>query len=408
MIDGSGRVGKGVAYSTTEPAHLLNVRAESMSAWAGEPDHFAKHFEGEGGHPKGFAERRLFARYLGQILNEAIGSGNVRTLSATAMGASRKDGVWRVELDDGETAEARALVLAIGNQEPEGLRVFAGAERRFICNPWGKEAQAAVSELATSGEAALLIGTGLTMVDLVLSLNAAGHSGPILALSRRGLIPRGHADFEAAPVEQDELPMGSLRGLWRWLRRRSADVGWRAAVDSLRPYSHALWQALDPEQQRRFLRHARPWWDVHRHRIAPQVADTIMWMIAESRLEIAAGRILSARDVGTALEVEVRRRGANSSQTMRFAYVFNCTGPLQAIARTKDPLLRSLFDSGAVREDPLGIGLEIDDRSRAAGGERLWALGPLTKGRYWEIVAVPDIREQAAAVAEDIALELQQ
>jgi uncharacterized NAD(P)/FAD-binding protein YdhS len=131
-------------------------------------------------------------------------------------------------------------------------------------------------------------------------------------------------------------------------------------------------------------------------------------MMAENRLEIAAGRIVASRDVGDALEVEIRRRGASESRSQRFAYAFNCTGPLQAIAHTKDPLLRSLFDNGAIQEDPLGIGLEVDARSRAAGGERLWALGPLTKGRYWEIIAVPDIREQAAAVAEDIALELQE
>ena len=377
-----------------------------MSAWADEPDHFARHFESEGGHKRGFAERRLFARYLGNLLDEAVASGKVRPIVATAMAASRSDGGWRVELDDGEEVAARALVLAIGNQEPEGLQAFAGAEQRFVSNPWGEQARAAVADLARSGEAALLIGTGLTMVDLVLSLNAAGHQGQIFAVSRRGLAPRAHADFEPAPVGQDELPGGSLRQLWRWLRRRSAEVGWRAAIDSLRPHSHALWQSIDIEQQRRFLRHARPWWDVHRHRIAPEVADTIMWLIAEGRLEIAAGRVLSARDTGDALEVEIRRRGAKTSQTMRFAYAFNCTGPLHAITHTKDPLLRSLFDSGAVQPDQLGIGLDVDERSRAAGGERLWALGPLTKGRYWEIIAVPDIREQAAAVAEDIAREL--
>jgi len=376
-----------------------------MSAWAGEPDHFARRFETEGGHKRGFAERRFFARYLGQILDEAVASGAARTVAATAISAGRENEGWRVELDNGETVRASGLVLAIGNQEPEALRAFPGT-RRFISNPWGEQARAAVAELARTGEAALLVGTGLTMVDLVLSLNAAGYRGQIFALSRRGLAPRAHADFDAAPVAQDEVPSGSLGQLWRWLRLRSAQVGWRAAVDSLRPYSHALWQSFDVEQQRRFLRHARPWWDVHRHRIAPEVADTIMWLIAEGRLEIAAGWILSARDMGDGLQVEIRRRGATESRLMGFAYAFNCTGPLHAISHTKDPLLRSLFDARAIRPDQLGIGLDVDQRSRAAGGERLWALGPLTKGRYWEIIAVPDIREQAAAVAEDIEREL--
>jgi uncharacterized NAD(P)/FAD-binding protein YdhS len=145
---------------------------------------------------------------------------------------------------------------------------------------------------------------------------------------------------------------------------------------------------------------------VHRSRIAPEVASTIVRLIGEGRLEVLAGRIVAARETGGALEVDIRRRGAGSLQTMSVACAFNCTGPLHAIARTRDPLLRSLFDAGNIRSDPLGIGLQVDERSRAAGGERIWALGPLTKGCYWEIIAVPDIREQAATVADDIAREL--
>ncbi|MGE5562757.1 MAG: FAD/NAD(P)-binding protein [Bacillota bacterium] len=406
LIDGSGRAGKGVAYSTTEPAHLLNVRAEGMSAWAGDPDHFARRFEAEGGDRRGFAKRRLFGRYLCEILDEAVAGGNVRPVHASAVRAERAESGWRVELDDGSSIEADGLALAIGNQEPEGLRAFAGAGTRFITNPWGADAAAAVKDLAESGGDALLVGTGLTMVDLVLSLDAAGHRGRIVALSRRGQIPRSHADYEPAPITGDELPAGGLRAIWRWLRRRSAEVGWRAAVDSLRPHSHALWQRLDLGEQRRFLRHARPWWDVHRHRIAPEVAATVHRLISEGRLEVMAGRIVAAQPAPDALDVEFRRRGAGASQHMRFAYAFNCTGPLHLIGRTRDPLLRSLLDGAEARPDRLGIGLEVDDVSRA--GERLWALGPLTKGRYWEIIAVPDIREQAAAVAEDIARELQE
>ncbi|WP_420853427.1 FAD/NAD(P)-binding protein, partial [Sphingomonas segetis] len=187
--------------------------------------------------------------------------------------------------------------------------------------------------------------------------------------------------------------------------RRSAEVGWRAAVDSLRPYSHALWQSLCEGEQERFLRHARPWWDVHRHRIAPEVAATIARMIGEGRLRVMAGWILAAAETPDGIEVELRSRGADASRRMTFAYAFNCTGPLHSIERTRDPLLRSLLDKGEVRPDQLGIGLAVDEQSRA--GERLWALGPLTKGRYWEIVAVPDIREQAAAVAADMARELE-
>jgi uncharacterized NAD(P)/FAD-binding protein YdhS len=404
LIDGSGRAGKGVAYSTTEPAHLLNVRAEGMSAWAGEPDHFAKRFEAEGGNRRGFAERRFFAKYLGEILDEAVGSSSTEVAEASAVGARRDGGSWQVRLDDGSNIEAQVIALAIGNQEPEGLRAFDGVSR-FIANPWGNEARAAVADLTAKGGDALLVGTGLTMVDVVLSLDAAGYSGQILALSRRGQAPRGHADFTPAPIEADQVPHGDLGAIWRWLRRRSAEVGWRAAIDSLRPHTHQLWRSLDPIQQQRFLRHARPWWDVHRHRIAPDVAATVKRLVAEDRLQIVAGRVISATQAGDEIEVQFRRRGAAEQERRHFAYAFNCTGPLQSIGRTHDPLLRSLLDSHEVSPDQLGIGVDVDENSRA--GERLWALGPLTKGRYWEIIAVPDIRDQAAAVAEDIGRELQ-
>jgi uncharacterized NAD(P)/FAD-binding protein YdhS len=405
LIDGSGCAGRGVAYSTPDPVHLLNVRAESMSAWAGEPDDFTRRFEGVGGGRRDFAPRRFYGQYLREILDDAIAGAQVTLVEARAIGATRGER-WRIALDDGNEMDAEALVLALGNQEPEPLPPFAECGERFIANPWGDAAREAIGEVAASGDDLLCIGTGLTMVDLALSLDAAGHRGRMIAVSRRGLVPRSHADFEPAPAACEGLPSGNLGAMSRWVRCRSAATGWRAAVDALRPHSHALWQSLDPEQQRRFLRHARPWWDVHRHRIAPEVARTIADMIADGRLEVISGRFGNVRETGSRIEVEVRRRGGGRTEVVNAAFVFNCTGPLHAAERTRDPLLRGLLDDRLISADQLGIGLAVDGRSRAAGADRLWALGGLTKGRYWEIVAVPDIREQAAAVANDIALEL--
>ncbi|MEO5613117.1 MAG: FAD/NAD(P)-binding protein, partial [Sphingomicrobium sp.] len=352
-------------------------------------------------------------RYLREVLDEAVASGHVEIVPSAAVHAAPNKDDWQIDLEGGETVTTAALVLAIGNQPPEPLAMAAGLGGRFVNNPWSEDAKAAVREAAASAGDVLLVGTGLTMIDVVQSLNAAGHRGRIVALSRRGQIPKAHADFEAEPVKASEVPHGNVLTLWRWLRRRSGEVGWRVAVDSLRPHSHALWQSLSVEQQRRFLRHARPWWDVHRHRIAPEVARQVHDLVAQGRLEIVAGRIGAIRDVDGGLEVEIRRRGGvqsfdqlRTNGLSRFAFAINCTGPLGAIERTADPLLRGLLDDGLVAPDQLGIGLEVDQHSRV--GERLWALGPLTKGRYWEIVAVPDIRGQAAAVADDIAKELKQ
>lgn len=373
-----------------------------MSAYAGEPDHFAKLFRAEGGEPRGFAQRRQFARYLGEILEEAAASGLTELVEAKAVLGARSSGGWQISLNDGSSLEADALVLATGNQDPDALSAFAGTGDRFIGNPWGADARAAVEQIAKTEQAVLLVGTGLTMVDVALSLDAAGHRRKIVALSRRGLAPRAHADFNPAPVNSVELPQG-LRPLFRWVRRRSAEIGWRAAIDSLRPHSHALWQALSDGEQRRFLRHARPWWDVHRHRVAPEVAAIIAQMVAEERLEIVAARIVAVDNTPDGLRVQFRRRSTNEIETETFGFAFNCTGPLHSITHSRDPLLKSLLSAGQVRPDHLGIGLEVDGNCRA--GKHLWAMGPLTKARYWEIIAVPDIREQAAAVAADIQRE---
>ena len=401
LIEGGGRAGLGTAFSTDERVHVLNVRAEAMSAWPDEPGHFAR----ASGDPRGFAERRFFGGYLRAILDDAVASGHAQVVPSKAVAASPGADGWQLDLEDGGEVTAQALVLAIGNQPPEPLALAAKAGHRFINNPWGDEAKAAVREAAASGGDVLLIGTGLTMIDAVLSLSVVGHDGRIVALSRRGQIPKAHADFAAAPIEASEVPQGDVLMLWRWLRRRSGEIGWRAAVDSLRPHSQMLWQALGADQQQRFLRHARPYWDVHRHRIAPEVSRQVHDRVAEGKLEIVAGRLGAIRAMDDGLEVEIRRRG-RAEEVRRFAFAINCTGPLGTILRTRDPMLRTLIDGGFVRPDQLNIGIDVDEHSRATGAERLWAMGPLTKGRYWEIVAVPDIREQAAAVADDIAREL--
>lgn len=401
LVEPRDVAGRGTAFSTADPAHLLNVPAGNMSAWPDAPDEFAS----LAGDPAAFVERRHFGRYLREILDEVLGRG-AGLLEDRAVAAARENGRWRIALESGEAIDAEALVLAIGNQLPDVPPFASGAGGRLIADPWGEQARQAIADATARNLDVLIIGTGLTMVDVVLSLGSAGHRGDILALSRRGLAPRSHRAGEAAPVEADSIPSGNARALLRWLRQRSEQVGWRAAVDSLRPHSQRLWESLDPEQQRLFLRHARPWWDVHRHRIAPQVASQLDGRIAAGRLEIAAGRISSIEADDDALSVTFCRRGSGAVERRRFGYVFNCTGPLHDIGRTRDPLLRQLLDDGLAEPDRLGIGLEVDGRSRVHPARRLWALGALTKGRYWEIIAVPDIRTQAAAVADDIATEL--
>jgi uncharacterized NAD(P)/FAD-binding protein YdhS len=386
LIERSGRFAAGAAYGTTSPGHLLNVRARNMSALAGDPGHFAAWAAGEGYGPDDYVPRRDFRRYLAELLDGAAG---IERVTGEAVAVEDE----ALVLASGERIACDAVVLAGGNF-PSKLPAALG--RRAIHDPWGPEGSAAVARAAAGGGELLLVGTGLTMVDMAVSLEEAGFTGRITATSRRGLVPRGHVSPAAAPLDWE--PPARLAELVRAVRARSP---WRAAVDGLRPHSIGLWRGLSEAERRRFLRHLRPWWDVHRHRIAPAVAARIERMRESGRLEVAAGRIVAVEGE----EVTIARRGGGELRR-RFDAVINCTGPQGDIGRVEDPLIRGLLASGRARPDRLGLGLEVDPSSRVAGSGHspaLYAVGPLSKGAFWEIVAVPDIRGQAAGVAKAVA-----
>lgn len=386
LVEKSGRFAAGAAYSTTSPGHLLNVRARNMSALADRPDHFSDWAAGRGHDADDYVPRRDYHLYLAELLAGAPGVTRV-----TGEAAAVEDGA--LVLASGERIGCDFVVLAGGNY-PSRLPALFGP--LAIDDPWSADGQAALARAAAGGGDLLLVGTGLTMVDMAVSLEEAGFGGRITAVSRRGLVPRPHVSPPPAPLERE--PPERLPDLVREVRSHPS---WRASVDGLRPYSAALWQGLSEAEQRRFLCHLRPWWDVHRHRIAPAVAARIQAMRDDGRLEVAAGRIV--RVDGD--EVTIARRGGGEIRRS-FAAAVNCTGPQGDIRRVQDPLIRRLLDDGRARPDRLGLGLEVDRDSRVAGSgpsPALYAIGPLSKGAFWEIVAVPDIRGQAAAVAKAIA-----
>ena len=410
LIGRPPQIGKGVAYSTDDPAHLLNIPAAKMSAWPDRPDDFVEAIAGAGLGPEDYVPRLLFGHYLRAILEES----SVEVMVGEAVAAEPADGGWAVRLDDGRLARAQALVLASGIQQPDALPFARDlSEDLFAADPWGAAGKAAIAAaVRISGEGlgggdVLAVGAGLSMIDIAMSLDAAGHEGRLVAVSRRGQRPRVSFPMRSDVPSSDSAPNGSLTGLWRWVRQRTREADWRDVVDSVRPRTHELWQSLSETDQRRFMRHARPWWDVHRHRIAPGVGAVIERMIADGRLEVLAGRIQSLDVADGGVQAVIRRRGeAGNEAPRRFAVGINCTGPLHDIRHTKSPLLRSLLDAGLAEPDHLGIGFKVDDQVRVIGAERLWAMGALGKARYWEIIAVPDIRVQAEMVAESIAKEL--
>jgi len=416
LIEKNPQFGHGLAYSTGNPNHLLNVRAGRMSAFVDEPGHFVDWLRQRaepgaasiGGDT--FVSRRLYGTYVQDLLGEEIwqtGTGrNLILVPDEAVAVRQQPNGLAVEVSSGRRYEVDAAVLAIGNF-PHG-----DAVPHYHGDPWNPRALAALDAEAP----VLLIGTGLTMVDTVISLLDQRHRGPIYAVSRRGLLPRRHG---AVPPHRaagfSGIDTTSIADLLRAVRRdvRAAqnEAAWRAAVDGLRPFTQTLWQGLPQEEKRRFMRHLRPWWDVHRHRMAPVVADVIDAAIRSGQLTVLAARVagMDADDAG--IDVTLRRRGADALDRLRVARVIDCSGPQCDPARIDSPLIADLLDQGLARPDPLGLGLDVTfdsavvDREGAASA-RLYALGPLTRGIFWEITSVPDIREQCWKVAALLGLRL--
>jgi uncharacterized NAD(P)/FAD-binding protein YdhS len=306
---------------------------------------------------------------------------------------------WRLTFALGQTRRADAVVLALGNlppHPPAGIAEAARASSRYVADPWAWS----VDEAPESG-LVVLLGTGLTMVDVVLSVSAHRPEVKFLALSRRGLLPRRHVESGVAPTSpQLSPPSGSARHILAQVRREAAGQDWRGAIDALRPHVQSIWRTWSLSQRRQFLRHARPWWDVHRHRLAPKVAARIDHLTASGVLRTAAGQIKGWVDGDGCVGLAWAPRGARPLVRTRAAVVVNCTGPNADLAAADDRLISGLAQAGVIRADACRLGVDVDPSARLVrkdGGvnDTLFAVGPITRGAFWEITSVPDIRHQA-------------
>jgi uncharacterized NAD(P)/FAD-binding protein YdhS len=402
LIEREREPGRGVAYGTRRPEHLLNVTANRMIVFPDDPGHFARWFTERGGEAEDYAPRMLFGDYVQELMREAV--DRLEVVAGDAVEVA--DGpVQRVSLADGRVVEADAVVLALGNLRPAtppGIDPTS-LNGLYVDDPWFGGIVDGLGE----GDTVLLLGTGLTAIDAALTLDAEGFRGRIFGLSRRGLAPRAHLKRDTVSDSPEPYP-SRIGALLPAVRRRGAEIGWREAVHELRPLTQQLWSGASLEERRCFIRHLRPWWDVHRHRIAPAVAERIETMEREGRLSFSAGKIVSAEAGEGAARVSWRPRGQDRVEALNVQRIVNCTGPDLNIASCGDRLLGALLTAGRVRADACRLGVEVDMESRViardgAASERLAAIGPITRGAFWESIAVPDIAVQAQAVARRLA-----
>ena len=403
LVDTTGVFARGVAYSTEEPQHLLNVPAGRMSALPDDNGHLVSWLaaRGERPDPEAFLPRRLYGDYLDELLGSA--GPRVRRVVDRAVAISPEGQGLRVDLAAGRPLHARAAVLALGNFPPELPRGWTALPPRLAWRtPW------ATPEAWPAADAeVLLLGAALTAVDVVLSLLARGHRGRIHLLSRRGLLPATHPPRMLQPLQLGECP-SRLRALVRMFREASASEDPRAVLDTLRPELGALWRGLTSVEQRSFLRHLRPWFDVVRHRLAPEVGTCIAALEAGGRLIRHAGHVVSIVEQDGRVALRYRPRGARNLAVLAVDVAIPTNGPVMDVRGLDDVLVRSLLASGQARPGPHGLGFATAADGAVLGPmqDRLWTLGGLRRGDLWESTAIPEIRVQASELGATLAARL--
>jgi uncharacterized NAD(P)/FAD-binding protein YdhS len=423
LIDPAVRAGRGLAYGACEPYHLLNVPAHRMEtgltppfqAWlSGAGVHLDDALaESEGVLADAFLPRALLGDYLQQRLDDARSADPARGLhtvrgEAVALLDPPRRGV---RLLDGREIVGDLLVLATGNLPPRAPLAgdsWLHDHPAFVPDPWAPRALEGGDPQAP----VLMLGTGLTMVDIALKLAAEGQKGPMYAVSRRGLLPTAHKAGGAwSPFVAPLLPASPL-ALSRAVRaaaRQAERQGtpWQRVMDAVRPAIARVWETWTPRQRAQFLRHLRPRWDVHRHRMAPRVAARLDALLESAALTVLGGRVTRWERDGTGVRAHLHLRGLKTEQSLTAARVINCTGPRSDLDRLATPLFADLARRRLIRPDPLGLGLETTDCAVQDADGRisdwLYAVGPLTRPALWEVTAVPEITAQIDRLSHELA-----
>jgi uncharacterized NAD(P)/FAD-binding protein YdhS len=419
IVEKNGALGEGVAYGTRVRRHLLNVSAKGMSGFPDRPEHFLQwlrlHFD-PAVSADDFVPRHVFGQYCQSILADSLAKRPdvvFCRIQAEAVALSTDGATATISLQNGSVLSTSIVILATGNNPPAPGRLFSLLpEKYYTRNAWSKTA---LEDIPKDGSV-LLVGSGLTAIDQVVALEEQGFTGTVLMLSRRGLLPAVHKAEPAWPSMWTSSLPTSLSAIFSAVQQQvqaaaNAGMSWRVVIDSLRPDAQRLWKSLSVTEQKRFLRHLRPYWDVHRHRLPPRIDALMSEWVRDGRLRVVAGTVVGCRELDDNAEVVYRVRYSNAPTTMRVHRIVNCTGSDTDIRTIDSPLLQSILDQGLGRLDLLNMGLQvsecgelISDSGHASGF--LFTLGPTQKGCLWETTAVPEIRVQATQLARHIAERL--
>jgi len=408
MLDRDGTFGRGLAYSATQPWHRLNVPASKLGGVDGsDPTGFVSWLAANGHAPgsdfaKSFVPRRLYGDYLCAQLEPLLKTGAVEARHGEARKIEKTGAGYDVVVSDGDRIHADIVLLCLGNQPPADIPSIE-PKTYFVRDVWAPGALARLEDARN----VLVLGTGATAIDTVLDLHHRGMKQKITMVSRRGLLPL--ADVVAVRDEHP-LDVGKYTSVLDLLRALRADaaakaargIPWQSVIDDFRLKLSGVWQRLPEAERARFLRHLKTMWTIHRHRLAPDVAQLLTQLQRHGHLKIIAGRLTQVEERSSGYEAALRKP---SGEVVRVSdsWIVNCIGPEERYDRLDDPLVTSLLATGQARLGPASLGLDVDRECRlldvdGAPQTGLYVIGAPTRGRFWEITSTPRIREQVAVV----------
>lgn len=422
LLNRNNRFARGLAYGTRSASHLLNVPTGRMGVDPEDPGGFSR-FLADHGLPAGgssFVPRKFFGEYLEYELERARDNASqevkLRMLAAEVLDIEEEiDGV-RLIVQGSDDLIVSQVVLAMGNFAPAAPCAVSPVWSSSLGanDPWTSRA---LADLAPEA-AILLVGSGLTAVDVLLSLDDAGHRGPVTMLSRRGRLPQAHRVQHVPPaairpaVPKGPVSAGTLMRVIRHHLDAAARTGrdWRDVIGGLRPDTPAYWNALHTRGRRQFLRHVLPFWETHRHRMAPATASRVESLVDSGRARVVPGRLRSLDATQGEVSAMWTPRGGHVIVEQRFARVINCTGPCTDLSIVSDPLIARMREAGALQLDVLRLGLLVDEAYRLQKNDgschaRIRYVGPLLRAQFWEATAVPELREHAARLVAGLLAE---
>ncbi len=414
-IEKETEYGLGFAYSTDKDFHLLNVPAHNMSAFPDNKSDFTDWLNKNGYSydVADFVPRKIYGRYLRDCLDKAIKNKSddvtVTFINKEAVRIYNESSRTFIQFTDDEILETDKVILAFGNFKPSNLRLEDMnyiSSKNYYQNPWMND----ISERINKSSDVLILGTGLTMTDFVLTLMNNGHEGKIYAISRNGLLTMPSAPTKPYPSFYEEIKgvkafYELLKSINRHIKiAQNTGMDWRSVIDCLRPHSSAIWIALPPDEKRKFMKRAGHLWAVARHRMPRACYDKLSDLRSKERFEILKGKILEIKQNDSSMSIKYGSKDSREINTLTIDSIINCTGTETDYEKIDSPLIKNLMMEGIIRKDELSLGLDATVDGRIIGKlgmatRNIFTLGPPLKGVLWETTAIPEIRQQAKAIA---------